>query len=77
MLTTNNSTPATVVGAPVNLLYRASVRRIPRVRLFIDFVVERFREIEIERGQQVMASEAPPWLWRRLGRASAVVNRRA
>jgi LysR family transcriptional regulator, regulator for bpeEF and oprC len=61
---------------PVNLLYRASVRRIPRVRLFIDFVVERFREIEVERGQQVVASEAPSWLWRRLGRASAVVNRR-
>ena len=60
---------------PVNLLYRASVRRIPRVRLFIDFVVELFREIEIERGQQVTASEPPSWLWRRLGRASAVVNR--
>jgi LysR family transcriptional regulator for bpeEF and oprC len=60
---------------PVNLLYRASVRRVPRVRLFIDFVVDRFREIEIERGQQVMATEAPSWLWRRLGRASATVNR--
>lgn len=61
---------------PVNLLYRASVRRIPRVRLFIDFVVELFREIEVARGQQVTASEAPAWLWRRLGRASAVVSRR-
>jgi LysR family transcriptional regulator for bpeEF and oprC len=57
---------------PVNLLYRASVRRIPRVRLFIDFVVELFREVETARGHHVNASEAPPWLWRRLGRASAV-----
>jgi DNA-binding transcriptional LysR family regulator len=61
---------------PVNLLYRASVRRIPRVRVFIDFVVELFREIETARGQQVAASEAPAWLWRRLGRASEVVHRR-
>ena len=57
---------------PVNLLYRASVRRFPRVRLFIDFAIELFREIEVARGQHVKASEAPPWLWRRLGRASAL-----
>jgi DNA-binding transcriptional LysR family regulator len=62
---------------PVNLLYRASVRRIPRVRLFIDFVLETFREVEAARGQPVRASEAPAWLWRRLGRASAALNRRS
>ena len=34
---------------PVNLLYPPSVRRIPRVRLFIDFVTQLFRDIEQQR----------------------------
>jgi DNA-binding transcriptional LysR family regulator len=56
---------------PVNLLYRASVRRIPRVRLFIEFATDLFRELDRSRGQQVIATERPPWLWRHYGRASA------
>jgi DNA-binding transcriptional LysR family regulator len=56
---------------PVNLLYRPSAARIPRVRLFVNFVVELFREIEVARGDSVTPTEAPAWLWRGHGRASA------
>ena len=60
---------------PVNLLYRASARRIPRVRLFIDFATELFRELDQVRGQQVIGTERPRWLWRHYGRASATLTR--
>ena len=60
---------------PVNLLYRASVRRIPRVRLFIDFVTETFRELDLVRGQRVVGTERPPWLRRHYGRTSAIMAR--
>lgn len=56
---------------PVNLLYRPSVARLPRARAFINFVVELFREIEVQRGQSVAPTDAPAWLWRHQGRASA------
>jgi LysR family transcriptional regulator, regulator for bpeEF and oprC len=61
---------------PVNLLYRASVRRIPRVRLFIDFVTELFQELETLRGQPVSASGRPDWMGRHYGRSSAMLVRR-
>ena len=60
---------------PVNLLYRASVRRIPRVRLFIDFATETFRELDLIRGQRVVGTERPPWLRRHYGRTSAIMTR--
>ena len=60
---------------PVNLLYRASVRRIPRVRLFIEFVTELFLELETMRGQPVVASGRPDWLRRHYGRSSAMLTR--
>jgi DNA-binding transcriptional LysR family regulator len=60
---------------PVNLLYRASVRRIPRVRLFIEFAIELFRDIDRVRGKGVVGTERPRWLWRHYGRASAVAAR--
>lgn len=57
---------------PVNLLYRSGGRRIWRVRLFIEFATELFRELEGVRGQHVVGTERPPrWLWRHYGRASA------
>lgn len=56
---------------PVNLLYRPSVRRIPRVRAFIDFATELFRELEAESGRRVEPSERPTWMRRRYGRISA------
>jgi LysR family transcriptional regulator for bpeEF and oprC len=60
---------------PVNLLYRASVRRIPRVRLFIEFATELFRELDLVRGQRVVGTEPPRWLGRHYGRASAIMTR--
>ena len=60
---------------PVNLLYRASVRRIPRVRLFIDFVTELFLDLETLRGQPVAASGRPDWLGRHYSRSSAMLTR--
>jgi LysR family transcriptional regulator for bpeEF and oprC len=57
--------------APVNLLYPSSVRRIPRVRRFIDFVTQLFRDVELQREVRSPSSAMPPWLkaWR--PRASA------
>jgi len=60
---------------PVNLLYRASVRRIPRVRLFIEFASELFRELDGVRGTGVVGTERPRWLWRHYARASNIMNR--
>ena len=60
---------------PVNLLYRASVRRIPRVRLFIEFVTELFLELVTLRGQPLFASGRPDWLGRHYGRSSAMLTR--
>jgi DNA-binding transcriptional LysR family regulator len=60
---------------PVNLLYRASVRRIPRVRLFIDFATDLFLELDRLRRQPVEGTERPRWLWRHYARASAIVKR--
>ena len=60
---------------PVNLLYRASVRRIPRVRLFIEFATELFRELDRVRGTGVVGTERPRWLWRHYGRVSAIMTR--
>ena len=59
---------------PVNLLYRPSVRRIPRVRTFMNFVIEVFRELEATRAHPVSASAPPLWLKRPYGRASASVK---
>jgi DNA-binding transcriptional LysR family regulator len=56
---------------PVNLLYRPSVRRIPRARAFMSFVGEVFRELEAIRARPVTPSARPLWLKRPYGRASA------
>jgi DNA-binding transcriptional LysR family regulator len=55
---------------PVTLLYRGSVRRVPRVRCFIDFLAEMFRELEARRDGSVMPSARPHWLRRAYERAS-------
>ena len=63
---------------PVDVLYRPNQRRIPRVRLFIDFVTELFREMEADRGEKAGAhlhAERPRW-WARHGRASVAIGRR-
>ncbi|HMN82399.1 MAG TPA: LysR family transcriptional regulator [Burkholderiaceae bacterium] len=59
---------------PINLLYRSSQRRLPRVRLFIDFLVSVFRRMEEERDPTFRVSlppERPDWYRRRHERASA------
>lgn len=56
---------------PVNRLHRASVRRVPRVRLFVDFATRLFGELDQRRGRSVVGTERPRWLGRRHGRASA------
>ena len=61
---------------PVNLLYRPSVRRVPRIRQFLNFVIEIFRELEVTRPRPVTASPPPFWVKRPYGRASASVRDR-
>ncbi len=60
---------------PVNLIYRPGVRRLARARVFIEFVIELFRELEQARGERVPGSERPPWLRRRYERSSASMAR--
>ncbi|MDF3837596.1 LysR family transcriptional regulator [Cupriavidus basilensis] len=55
---------------PVNLLYPPSVRRIPRVRLFMDFVTQVFLEIEQQREQHAPSTATPRWLKAKRLRAS-------
>lgn len=63
---------------PVELFYRPKQRRASRVRVFIDFVSELFRELEADRGEKADASpiaERPRW-WARQGRASVAIGKR-
>lgn len=62
-------------SVPVNLLYSASARRIPRARVFIDFVNELFSDLDRTRGRRVEATERPAWLSRPRARASDFVVR--
>ena len=62
---------------PVNLLYRANQRRTPRVRLFVDFVTQLFRDLENDRDAGLtehVAAERPHWYRRRHVRASGVLR---
>jgi hypothetical protein len=56
----------------VNLLYRASVRRTPRVRRLIDFIIETMEAKTTGASGPITASDQPIWLNRRFARASAV-----
>ena len=59
---------------PIVLLYRASQRRLPRVRLFIEHMAEQFRRMEEERAPHLavhLPPERPDWYRRRHSRASA------
>lgn len=55
---------------PVNLLYAPSVRRMPRVRVFLDWVVQLFADVERERLRPLPATAMPHWVKRRRPRAS-------
>ena len=56
---------------PVNLLYPPSVRRIPRVRVFLDWVVQLFADVERERQLPFPATAMPRWVKAHRPRASA------
>jgi len=56
---------------PVTLLYPASVRRLPRVRAFIDFVTQVFRDLEQRRAVRAPVSAQPRWVTTTRSRASA------
>lgn len=47
---------------PVNLLYAPSVRRTPRVRVFLDWVVQLFADVERERLRPLPATAMPRWV---------------
>jgi DNA-binding transcriptional LysR family regulator len=59
---------------PVNALYRPSVRRVPRVRLFIDFVTQLFRDIEQQREVRAPSTAMPRWAKAYRPRASATLR---
>lgn len=60
---------------PLNLLYPPSVRRIPRVRLFIDFVTQLFRDVEQQRETRTPATGPPSWYRGHHLRASSTAGR--
>ena len=63
---------------PVDVLYPSNQRRVPRARLFIEFVTQLFREMEAERGEKAgraSRAERPRW-WARRGLASAAMEPR-
>lgn len=63
-------------GPPINLLYRPNVRRMPRGRLFIDFVTQLLRELEAGGGAlpHRPSAERPSWHRRGYGRASSALR---
>jgi LysR family transcriptional regulator, regulator for bpeEF and oprC len=56
---------------PVNLLYPPSARRVPRVRIFIDWETQLFAEVERQRQRPFPATPMPRWVKARRPRASA------
>ena len=65
-------------GPPVNLLFKGSARRSPRLRAFIDFALQCLRDLEhADDRQGARASpDRPAWHVRGYGRASATVRGR-
>jgi DNA-binding transcriptional LysR family regulator len=61
---------------PMNLSYRPSARRTARVRLFIDFVLEVFRELESPATRVGRVGTAPHWANRNVARASSLSRTR-
>ncbi len=65
---------------PISMLYRANQRRLPRVRLFVDFLVDLFRKLEAEREPALavkVEAEGPHRHRRRHGRAPATPREKA
>lgn len=63
-------------GPPINMLYRASARRNPRARIFIEFITQLLQQLDAE-GQFLArqpSAERPAWHRRGYGRASAAAR---
>ena len=57
---------------PVMLMHPPSVRRLPRVRVFIDFLTQLFGDMEQQRAARLPASQRPRWVVAGRSRTSAV-----
>ena len=63
---------------PINLSYRPSARKVARVRVLIDFIMETFKALEQENAKiERVSRDAPHWANVKQGRASATVGRKA
>lgn len=64
-------------GPPINLLYKGSARRSPRMRVFIDFALRCLSDLDAHSAASPIhgASDRPAWHQRGYGRASATVRR--
>ena len=65
---------------PINLLFRPNVRHLPRVRAFVQFVIDLFRDLEANRLPalgRAMQEPRPTWFTSRVGRSSASRSGRA
>jgi DNA-binding transcriptional LysR family regulator len=56
---------------PINLFYRPGFRRNPRVRPFVDFLVEHFRSLAADGTEHAVIPPEPYWYRVGTGRASA------
>jgi DNA-binding transcriptional LysR family regulator len=60
---------------PVTLMYVPKVRRIPRVRAFMEFAEGAFRGTDARRENPVHSTDAPDWMRRGYPRASTLITR--
>lgn len=62
---------------PINLVYRPNLRRLPRVRAFVEFAMDLFRDLEANRlpaPGRVPREPRPVYVTSRVGRSSASRN---
>lgn len=64
-------------GPPINLLYKGSARRAPRLRVFVEHIVQYLRELEGAQGARALIpSDRPAWHVKGYGKASAAIRGR-
>lgn len=65
-------------GPPLNLLYKGSQRHTPRQRLFVDYLLQCLRQMQVDDAAAPLraAADRPAWHVRGYGRASATVRAR-
>jgi LysR family transcriptional regulator, regulator for bpeEF and oprC len=64
-------------GPPINLVYKGSTRRTPRMRAFIDFTLKCLSDLDVATVANFPAtdSERPAWHQRGYGRASSTLRK--